>query len=377
MKRVYTLYRVSTKQQVDREKNDIPMQRLECHKFVDSHDDWRIVKEFEEKGISGYKVSAEERDAIQELKRCAEKGEFDVLLIFMFDRLGRIPDETPFVLKWFVQHGIEVWSTQEGQQVFENDIDDLNNYLRFWVAGTESRKIGTRIRTRIAQMEEEGEYIGGRVPFGYMLSATGRKNKKGRPIHKLEVNLVEAAFVQELFDKAYYEGFGAYRLEQYARERGIQRENGEALNAGAIKRMFRNRIYIGYSSSKAPYNASLQIVKNEVFDGLQKILDIRARPEGKNKGTTKALGLLCGNIFCGHCRRPMAVNQCHDTYTKKMDKSLQKTCCGMSATIDTERNISQKSAKDRPLTRQTALTSVWNKRSCSCFLKSRRYRMQS
>ena len=54
-----------------------------------------------EKGISGYKVSAEDRDQIQELKIAAERGEFDVLLVFMFDRLGRRDDETPFVLRWF------------------------------------------------------------------------------------------------------------------------------------------------------------------------------------------------------------------------------------------------------------------------------------
>ena len=56
-----------------------------------------------EKGISGFKVSAEKRDAIQELKEAALNKEFDVLLVFMFDRLGRIENETPFVLQWCKQ----------------------------------------------------------------------------------------------------------------------------------------------------------------------------------------------------------------------------------------------------------------------------------
>ena len=29
-----------------------------------------------------------------------------MLLVFMFDRIGRIDDETPFVVEWFVHHGI-------------------------------------------------------------------------------------------------------------------------------------------------------------------------------------------------------------------------------------------------------------------------------
>ena len=116
MKRVYALYRVSTAKQVDRvscgntTKDDIPMQRIACHNFAERQQDWEIIREFEEKGVSGFKVSAENRDAIQDLKEAALHHEFDVLLVFMFDRLGRIENETPFVLQWFAEHGVEVWS---------------------------------------------------------------------------------------------------------------------------------------------------------------------------------------------------------------------------------------------------------------------------
>lgn len=103
MKRIHTLYRVSTKKQVDKEKNDIPMQRLACKEFAEQQG-WVITREFEEKGVSGFKVSANNRDAIQDLKEAAIKHEFDVLLVFMFDRIGRIDDETPFVVEWFVKH---------------------------------------------------------------------------------------------------------------------------------------------------------------------------------------------------------------------------------------------------------------------------------
>ena len=46
------------------------------------------------------------RDAIVEIKKRAITHQFDVLLVFMFDRLGRRDDETPFVVQWFVQQGI-------------------------------------------------------------------------------------------------------------------------------------------------------------------------------------------------------------------------------------------------------------------------------
>lgn len=66
IKRVYCLYRVSTVGQV--EKDDIPMQKQYCREFVSRHQEWTIEKELYEKGVSGFKKSTKERDAIQELQ---------------------------------------------------------------------------------------------------------------------------------------------------------------------------------------------------------------------------------------------------------------------------------------------------------------------
>ena len=144
--RVCCLYRVSTKGQVDKAENDIPMQKKACHEFAESKG-WTIIKEHAELGVSGFKVAAADRDELQEIKREAEKQEFDILLVFMFDRLGRKDNETPFVLKWFVEQGISVWSTVEGEQRFDSNVDDLLNYIRFWQASSESQKTSVRIKT--------------------------------------------------------------------------------------------------------------------------------------------------------------------------------------------------------------------------------------
>ena len=138
MKRVLC-HRVSTKGQVDK-KDDIPMQRRECMAFIERMEDWCFYDELMEKGVSGYKVSASKRDAILEIRALAEKKKFDVLLVFMFDRLGRREDETPFLVQWFIEHGIEVWSTREGQQRLDSRVDKLLNFMRYWQAGGESEK---------------------------------------------------------------------------------------------------------------------------------------------------------------------------------------------------------------------------------------------
>lgn len=101
IERVCCLYRVFTDKQVDyNDKNqaDIPMQRRKCRQFADQMG-WTIVHEEQEDGVSGHKVRAENRDKLQIIKERAKQGKFDILLVFMFDRIGRIADETPFVVE--------------------------------------------------------------------------------------------------------------------------------------------------------------------------------------------------------------------------------------------------------------------------------------
>ncbi|MCD7805471.1 MAG: recombinase family protein [Oscillospiraceae bacterium] len=96
--------------------------------------------EEQEEGVSGHKVRAANRDKLQLIKEAATRGEFDILLVFMFDRLGRIADETTFVVEWFINNGIEVWSTQEGERRLNHHVDKLMNYILFWQADGESEK---------------------------------------------------------------------------------------------------------------------------------------------------------------------------------------------------------------------------------------------
>ena len=195
-KRVYTLYRVSTKGQV--EKDDIPMQKEACRNFAESQG-WEIVKEFSEKGVSGFKKSAKERDELQKIQQAAMEGKFDILLVFMFGRLGRRDDETPFIVEWFAKQGIEVWSVNEGQQRFDTHVDKLMNYIRYWQASGESLKTSVRTRTRLEQLTGEGHYTGGTVAFGYKRVRLGRVNKKNQEVCDLVIDEAEAEIVRQIF----------------------------------------------------------------------------------------------------------------------------------------------------------------------------------
>ena len=326
-KRVYCLYRVSTKGQV--EKDDIPMQKHRCHEFA-AEKGWDIIAEFSEKGVSGFKVSAKDRDAVQEIQRDAALGKFDVLLVFMFDRLGRKEDETPFVVEWFVNNGIEVWSAEEGQQRFDNHVDKLMNYIRYWQASGESLKTSIRTKTRLGQIVQEGRFRGGVPAYGFQLVKKGRTGKKNRELYDIEINPDEAPAVKRMFDLTDRYAYGRRKISTILKNEGIiNLRTGEPFHYSTIQHILANIMNAGILRSgetQSEVFPELQIIPLEQFQRVTKAREQRSinyaikcgwetekvTLEDGNEATVvrssgsyprKIVGkaLLSGNVYCGHC----------------------------------------------------------------------------
>lgn len=308
-KRVWCLYRVSTNQQVDHdEKNeaDIPMQRKACHRFAEKMG-WTIIHEEQEEGVSGHKVRAENRDKLQIIKEAAKRKEFDILLVFMFDRIGRIADETPFVVEWFVKNGIRVWSTKEGEQRFDSHTDKLTNYIRFWQADGESEKTSIRTSTRMGQIVEDGFYTGGSCPYGYKLVRQGRVNKRGHELYDLVINEDEAPLVRMIFEKYVEEGRGAQSIANLLNSLNVKNRSGQNWHPSSIRGMIKNITYIGIlrsGESRSQVLPHLQIIDEQTFGAAQEITKQRSKKHEDTRHVPmniKGQSLLAGNVFCGHC----------------------------------------------------------------------------
>lgn len=307
--RVCCLYRVSTTKQVDHDDNnqaDIPVQRKACRDFVDRMG-WEIVYEEQETGVSGFKVSANDRDKIQLIKEYAEQGKFDILLVFMFDRIGRRAEETPFVVEWFVKHGIQVWSVNEGEQRIDSHADRLMNYIRFWQADGESQKTSIRTKTALAQMVQEGRFRGGVAPYGYKLVGSGVLNKRKHEVYKLEIDEDEAKVVRMIYDLCIGSGYGRTKIANFLTSMGIKTRDGKNWPDASIGRILHSKMYIGIlksGSTESEIFPELQIISPETFELAQKLLAERANECNYQRTmplTTSGQSLLSGNVFCGHC----------------------------------------------------------------------------
>jgi len=313
--RVVALYRASTKAQTDKENNnDIPTQKKIVQEFIYSKG-WNIIREFTEGGVSGYKMSEKERDALQTIKQMAVNGEFDILVIYMSDRLGRIADETPLVVSFLNKHNVKVWSVAEGEIKAESHTDKLLTYIRYWQSEGESIKTSKRVSDYLIAAVQEGRFKGGNcVPLGYMLVDNGSKNFKGRHIKDFVINPNEVPLVKLIYYLSMKMNYGQRRIAMYLNEHGYRTRAGKPWKSASIQLILSNPIYKGqfrmYSKLYdkeilSPIQEHLVIIPEHEWEENRRIIESRTNKKKKenykNVRNTHGKLLLSGIIFCGHC----------------------------------------------------------------------------
>ena len=328
IKRVACLYRVSTKNQLI--DDDIPMQIKACAKFIAKQKTWKLEKEYIEKGVSGYHKSANERDALVQLKKDAANGKFDALLVFMFDRLGRREDETPFIVEWLVRQGVEVWSVNEGQQCFDDHADKLLNYIRYWQSGGESEHTSMRVAEKHNQLVMDGKFRGGVAPFGYRLEYSGEVNRRGYGRKKLVIHEPEAVIVRRIFELSSDVNMGSYKVAKILSDEGLLTRHGNKWTVPTIVRMLRNTVYkVDYVAGKVRRKRGKHVAsKKETWVHSRELVeDLIIVPETMweqvnaniDRRNTKANAiphdksgfLLPGVAYCAFCNAKMHPRICH------------------------------------------------------------------
>jgi site-specific DNA recombinase len=322
-KKVWALYRVSTDRQ-GAEGDDIPVQKAVCTEFANKNG-WTIIKEITEK-VSGFQTAIEDRHSLKDLMKGAESGQFDILLLYHSDRLGRQIEYSLFIATLY-EKGVQVWSVKEGELRNAEHTDSLLNYLRYWTSEGESRKTSMRVKDSMRQLNEEGCFLGGTPPYGYTLEDTGEKrnSKKDKTIKKLVADSDEATIVKLIFSLVLDKGYGASRIAQYLNDTGYSNK-GRIWRHNSISRMLRNPVYMGYKKYNAteklglktkkrretsrddwklqPFNPELLIISEFDFEKVQRILDSRTNKSGTYEESRVPVSsgvLLSGLVVCGYC----------------------------------------------------------------------------
>ena len=311
--RMLILLRNSTKKQAEkivkedgRIEYDIPLQRSILRPWGERLGYEVLKEELVEGGVSGYKISAENRDEIVKLKAMADRHEFEALGIYMSDRLGRIADETPLIVSFLNARGIKVISYTEGEISAKTHNDKLMTYIRFWQAEGESLKTSVRIKDANEKGVEQGKWRGGNPPYGYRTVSRGTLNFKGKPIFDVEIDPTTSEIVKKIF-RLYKEHYSTKIIAKMLNDEGIPTRNGSLWASNTITKILRNKLYIGiYELGKvakkvrvtSPIMENLKFMDEKTFYEVQEMLTNNKLYKGEKRPTVRGKMLLTGLLYC-------------------------------------------------------------------------------
>ena len=219
--------RVSTEKQA-KEGHGLEGQEEECMKKI-KKEDWKYVKTYIDKAISGTKGTAE-REGIRNLLEDAKEGLFDIVVIYKLDRLGRTSTMVVETVKYIVDElGLTLFSCRE-------DIDTSKPSGRFslnmfaGIAEYEKDTIVERLTMgRDHVLKTKGE-TGGLLCYGYI-----REEGKTIGIVQEKAEIVRKVIMD------YENGISMEQIARDLNDKQIPAAKGGRWNGTSIRKILSNR----------------------------------------------------------------------------------------------------------------------------------------
>ena len=330
------------------DSDSITSQQMLMRDYIKGRDEFLLVKEYKDDGISGTRF---DRQAFESLLTEVRKGNINCIIVKDFSRFGRDHIEVgSYLEKIFPFLGVRFISVNDGYDSFDKDSADkklaviLKNLVNEYIAKDISVKAASSYETK----QENGEYDGGRAPYGYAF-ADERKTR-------FLIDEKTAEVIRDIFTWT-MQGDSARRIVKRLTEKNINppktyQDTGEFFrqererrywNEFTVNAILQNMAYAGHMAlhkwkeSKAdgisPYrldktewkvtrNTHEAIITEHDFNLVQEIL--RARKEryrsrnAPDEDIIRPKNLLKGKVFCGDCL--VSASRMGTNYQRKMGR---------------------------------------------------------
>ena len=254
MKRVRMLLRVSSNQQLEAD-GDLSVQRQLVKDYIFSQSDWQLdEKEYFEGSNSGYKNAVADRNILQEALQDAKAKEYDILVVYKDDRIGRRMWEIGAYVMSLKSFGVDIYTVKDGCISPESDdiMGQMMLALRYGNAQKSSSDTGMRVKDTAQKLVQKGKFMGGKAPYGYKLELSGEVSKHGRALHHLVVVPEQAEVVKYIYELSLHKEFGAAKIAGILNEHEVYKNRAprDVWKCGTIVSILTNPIYAGYTAYK-------------------------------------------------------------------------------------------------------------------------------
>lgn len=260
------------------QKDESIEQQFEACRAYAEREGLVVTGEYSDKALTG--KEAEKRTDFMRMLRDAEKGLFDILLVWKMDRFARNREDAAVFKGILKRAGVKVVSVMEY-------IPDGAEYFSF--------NLAENVRRGKNKAAKKAKFNGGRVPFGYKIDDDGN----------YLIDEERAPIVREMFER-HAKGETRRAIYESLNDRGLVTLHGSPFKRATMDSMFRNEKYTGlyrYKTSDGDEiiieNGCPAIIPRELWEIINK-----KRIEGSTTAPRKGKFPLSGVIRCGECGAP-------------------------------------------------------------------------
>lgn len=310
-KRCAIYCRKSTDEGLEQDFNSLDAQREAGENYIASQkaNGWLCLPEhYDDGGFSGGNMN---RPALQKLLNDCEMGLVDIVVVYKIDRLSRSICDFADLTKKFDEWGVQFVSvTQEINTATSSGRMMLNILITF--SQYEREVITERVRDKMAASRKKGKWVGGNVPFGYIV-----QNKH------LIIQEEEAKIIRHIFQR-FIEIQSPKLIAGELNSAGYRTRRGQLWRRDHIYRILSNHTYIGEVKYKDAVCKGEQeaVVTREVWERTREILK-NNRKEDDPRDRQGIIAPLKGILRCGHCDCAMM-----PLYSNKGQKRYYYYLCG-------------------------------------------------
>lgn len=254
MKKVRMLLRVSSNQQLEPD-GDLSVQRELVKDYVKKYEEWQLdTKEYFEGSNSGYKNSVADRNVLQEALQDAQAKEYDILVAYKDDRIGRRMWEIGSYVMALKKFGVDIYTVKDGCISPETDdtMGQMMLALRYGNAQKQSADTGMRVKDTAQKLVQKGKFMGGKAPYGYKVELSGEISKHGRALHHLVIVPEKAEVVSYIYDMSLNKEYGSAKIAKVLNGHETYKDlaPNDTWKSGTITSILTNPIYTGHTAYK-------------------------------------------------------------------------------------------------------------------------------
>ena len=259
-----------------------------CYEYAQKND-YTIIGEYIDRALSG---TTDNRPQFQKMIEDSNKKQFQGVLVYQLDRFARNRYDSAIYKSRLKKNGVRVFSARE------NISDDASGILVEGLLESMAEYYSAELSQKIKRGMDinAGKCLctGGNIALGFKVDDTKH----------FVVDENTAPIVRKVFE-LYAGGQTVQQITDYLNSQQIKTSRGVEFNKNSLRKMLRNKRYIGIYTYKDTEikDGMPRIIEDELFNTVQEIMDKNRKAPARARA--KEEYLLTTKLFCGKCKNMM------------------------------------------------------------------------